>query len=326
MKNREEFIRQYESEKPMYHAWGIYVKDVVIDQMRSRFSDLDKVIKIPVNVRVKATDSIVEKAFYRKSAKYNDPIKEITDKVGIRFVLMLREQIEQVAYIVENSDKWTWSKDVDFMHDQETKPELFEYQSVHYIVRNEKEFQYEDIVIAKNTPCEIQIRTLEQHAYAELSHDYIYKKQGNIEPLIKRYLARSMALNEAADELFGEVHKMIESENVKYTNFTKAFCNIYPFQDYTDKINEDIFENLFEFVTKYNISENDVKKFIDAKGNTILTKIGNRQDKILFKQPMVLLIYYLAKEHGRELLEKWYLPENELDMVYSDLGDTYSLD
>ena len=36
---------------------------------------------------------------------------------------------------------------------------------------------YNGHTIEKDTPCEIQIRTLEQHAYAELSHDYVYKKE-----------------------------------------------------------------------------------------------------------------------------------------------------
>jgi len=325
MKNREDFIKQYELEKPMYEAWGNYVKNTIMNRLKSVFDDIDKVIKIPVNVRVKNTDSIVEKAFYRKAEKYKDPLNEITDKVGIRFVLMLKEQIEQVCSIVENSDKWNCSKDLDFVHEQETKPELFEYQSVHYIVRNTNEFEQDNILIKKNIACEIQIRTLEQHAYAELSHDYIYKNEGNIKPLIKRYLARSIALNEAADELFSEVHKLIESEKKEYVKFTKAFCNLYSFRDYNGKINEDIFDNLLPFVTKYNISANDVESFVISH-NFLLQKISDRQDKILFKQPMIFLIYYLSKKYGRELLDEWYLTENELEIIYSDLGVTYDQD
>lgn len=83
-----------------------------------------------------------------------------------------------------------------------------------------------------------------------------------------------------------------------------------------------IFDNLLLFVTKYNISEYDVKNFIDSH-NYLLKKISSRQDKILFKQPMVFLIYYLSEKYGRELLDEWYLPENELDIIYSDLGVTY---
>jgi len=79
------------------------------------------------------------------------------------------------------------------------------------------------------------------------------------------------------------------------------------------------------FAEKYNISENEIENFVDSH-DYILQKINNRQDKILFKQPMVLFIYYLAEKYGRELLEKWYLLENELDMIYSDLGVTYSQD
>lgn len=40
----------------------------------------------------------------------------------------------------------------------------------------------------------IQIRTLEQHAYAEISHDLFYKKEKRDNAEISRYLARQPLL------------------------------------------------------------------------------------------------------------------------------------
>ena len=114
---------------------------------------------------------------------------------------MVEEQIKIIQDIVEKSDLWEKSKDVDYEAAREKTPELFGYQSVHYIVRNKNSFERDNIVVEKNIPCEIQIRTLEQHAYAELSHDYIYKRK-IIHPQIKRNLAKIMALNETTDGLY----------------------------------------------------------------------------------------------------------------------------
>ena len=68
--------------------------------------------------------------------------------------------------MIESADIWEWSKDVDYEELKREHPEIFDYQSIHYIVRNSEQFIYSGIVIQKGIPCEIQIRTLEQHAYA----------------------------------------------------------------------------------------------------------------------------------------------------------------
>ncbi len=204
MSNEERIIQfreKYEKEKPMYKAWGNYVKEYILSQVSKLPYSKDSIIKIPVKVRVKDIESITAKAFFRANKNYTDPINQITDKVGIRFVVMVEEQIKIIQDIVEKSDLWEKSKDVDYEAAREKTPELFGYQSVHYIVRNKNSFERDNIVVEKNIPCEIQIRTLEQHAYAELSHDYIYKRK-IIHPQIKRNLAKIMALNETTDGLY----------------------------------------------------------------------------------------------------------------------------
>ena len=155
-----------------------------------------------------------------------DPYNQITDKVGIRFVVMVIKQIKIISDIVEQADIWDCSKDKDFEESRETHPEVFEYESIHYIVRAARAITYEGVQIEKGTPCEIQIRTLEQHAYAELSHDYFYKNDFSYENDMKRNLARGMALNETTDLLFGEVYDMIEKEKNDYYELNKELLNI----------------------------------------------------------------------------------------------------
>lgn len=45
-----------------------------------------------------------------------------------------------------------------------------------------------------------------------------------------------------------------------------------------------------------------------------------RQDKILYQQPMIIMLYLLAKDHAAELQEKWCFTQDMLSMVFSDLG------
>ena len=314
-----QFRTIYETQKPMYKAWGEYVKEYILRCLNELGYDNDSILKIPVNVRVKDTESIIAKAFFRADKNYSDPINQITDKVGIRFVVMVEEQIRIFQNIIEKEELWVSSKDIDYEEARENAPELFNYQSVHYIVRNKKSFKKNNIIIEKNIPCEIQIRTLEQHAYAELSHDYVYKSNIVIAPMIRRSLAKSMALNETTDFLFSQVYNMVNDEKKKYTNFTNSLLKIYPFKNMSEKINKEIYDNIECLVKKYDISTARINDFIKQNMH-IIKNIEDRQDLYLFMQPSVLLLYYLVRYHANEFSRVWEYPSETISLIYADLG------
>jgi ppGpp synthetase/RelA/SpoT-type nucleotidyltranferase len=89
---------------------------------------------------------------------------------------------------------------------------LFDYQSVHYVVRAAREMTVGQVVIPAGTPCEIQVRTLLQHAYSEVTHDTIYKSKVEASTETKRSIAKSMALIEASDDYFSEVLRQSTKE------------------------------------------------------------------------------------------------------------------
>lgn len=316
MNNQIEFEKQYEKDKPMYYAWGKFVAEYVICKLNLSQVEYNKLIKIPVEPRVKETSSLVQKAFFRKK-NYVDPYNEITDKVGVRFVVMVPKQIQKITCIVENTDIWSWSKDKDFERIREEQPEVFEYESVHYIVRASETFKYNEIEIKKDTPCEIQIRTLEQHAYAELSHDYFYKSDTIIEKKMKRYLARSSALNETTDSLFGVVYDMIEREKEEYYKLNRELMDICEFPDYDEELNRSIYNNIKNMYEKYVVGKVSLREWIE---DDIIDDIKRKSDNSLFRQPMILLLYYLLSERRKELLQTWEYTTDMLEPIADDLG------
>jgi len=170
-----EFIVRYEAEKPVYAAWGNYVRDSILSSLTAKIDGFtpDNFLKVPASVRVKDTDSLVAKAFYR-GKPYADAYGQITDKVGTRFVVLLLNHINHVEEAI-TSGPWEYSKDRDFDEEREKQPFIFDYQSKHFIVKAIKEVPFGDVIVPVGTPCEVQVRTLLQHAYSELSHDTVYK-------------------------------------------------------------------------------------------------------------------------------------------------------
>ena len=78
------------------------------------------------------------------------------------------------------------------------------------MVRSVLPLEFERVQIPADIPCEIQIRTLLQHAYSELTHDTIYKPNVRATPAVKRTAAKSMALIEATSDYFSSVNQVIQ--------------------------------------------------------------------------------------------------------------------
>ena len=120
----DELIQKWNEERPMYEAWGRFVVQHVSKSVGDLVAPIsgDVFLRIPPNSRLKEDVSLVEKAFYR-GKNYEDPYKQITDKVGTRFVVLLTRDLRVVEDAVQNSPFWDFSKDRDF--EEEQKKRLF---------------------------------------------------------------------------------------------------------------------------------------------------------------------------------------------------------
>ena len=178
-----ELKEQFESRASYLEALGRSVIKTIESQLKndliaeSKLSPRDELVptflKIPTSLRVKDTDSFLEKALFRKPK--DNPLEEITDQVGVRFVVLLQRDVCRIDKIIQNQTVWEVRKDRDFEYERLQKPDYFAYQSDHFIIFNNNTFHFDGILIPERTPCEIQVRTLLQHAYAEMAHDTDYK-------------------------------------------------------------------------------------------------------------------------------------------------------
>ncbi|MBV7434581.1 RelA/SpoT domain-containing protein [Cardiobacteriaceae bacterium TAE3-ERU3] len=328
---RADFIKLYERELPMYTAWADFVLHKIDNEILHTLKKRElyhECVKISPSKRIKQVDSLVTKAFIRKRNKYKDPYKEITDKAGIRFVVALTYQLKLLSEIVEKSDHWTWSKDKEFDEWKENDPRLFDYQSIHYIVYASSDIEYQDTIIKKGTPCEVQLRTLLQHAYAELAHDTIYKGNIAASPEVHRAFAKSMALMETTDDLLCNAKELLDSatadinawEDAINTESKKYFGDINLIDDTKSSVY--LLNELNKLLKKSSIGEFSI--FLeDPNYIYVINKIKNRQnDLIEFRHSFIILIYFLAKKFRNLLPKHWPLDIEILQKIYSDLGIT----
>jgi len=326
--NEVVFLEKWRLEKPMYEAWGDMVVHTIKNKLQDQqIDDLDSFFKIPVKARLKAENSLLDKAF-RRNKSYDNPYDDIEDKVGVRFVVLLTSDIEIIENIIQESFIWDYDLSRDFKEEQEKDPLIFTYQSVHFILRPKELISHNGIEIHPSTPCEVQIRTLLQHAHAELTHDAIYKSKRIAQPKVHRTVAKSMALIETTDEFFCRVttelnrgpltdFKIVEKLDSMYI----ALTNLHPnhqksslsiWDAFESFIDEELIQNIQLFISRNpHISELIKEKY---------TKYSFYQESI------VLFLFWMLKKHKNSLLNNWPLPLENLDLLASDIGVSIPID
>jgi putative GTP pyrophosphokinase len=322
--NIEEFRTTLKEMEPVLQAWGGRVVSEISRSLDRELGErFPSFLKLPANYRIKAESSALGK-IARKG--YTDPIRQMTDLVGVRFVVLLRTDIDIIAKIIEGATLWTASRDRDYEAEIEKAPSHFDYQSVHYVIRANTDMDCHGIIVPGDTPCEIQIRTLLQHAYAEMVHDNIYKPTGEVPSKAKRYVARSMALMETTDDLFCQTMSMLQEANAVRNVWFDRLKALYINTIGKDQLEIDDMLNLTLLDTYRDILEgidpSGVEKFISDRV-FISERVRQRANtQFLYKQPAILLIYLLVKQEDYETKRRWPFGSlrDELGQVYSDLG------
>jgi len=322
-----EFIARWSTEQSWYGAWGNFIREKVRHALAQEFElDVEAFLKIPVVPRLKTDNSLLGKAFHR-AKPYQDPYLEIEDKVGLRFVVLLTADITKISQVIERSTDWKWSLDKDYEADRESRPLEFAYQSKHYVVKASRSIDFSGITIPEGTPCEVQVRTLLQHAHSELTHDNIYKRDPNTEisKKVERTVAKSMALIEAVDDFFSQVLDDLELANQLERNALNVMTNLYTqhvgHSPLVDKTNTLV---LSAFRSDLGLELQDQLTTMIRKYPFICQRISERFDShYIFRQPWVLLAYLLVSNKPNYVSEQWPLTLQEIEPVFTDLGKAF---
>jgi putative GTP pyrophosphokinase len=161
---------------------------------------------LSVTGRTKDRKGIHEK-IQRKG--YRDPATELTDISGIRIILFIESDIKRVSEIVSSAFGVDWKNSSN--KDESLSSNEVGYRSVHYVcdlgIQREK---LPEFIGLKGLKFEFQIRTVLQHAWAELAHDRSYKFRSALPKEIQRQLYLHAGLLEIADKGFSEIARDID--------------------------------------------------------------------------------------------------------------------
>jgi len=321
-----DFLARWAAEEPVYAAWGTMISEKVRDRIGERIKPIspEYFLKTAVAPRTKEGMKLVEKAFYREK-NYADPYSDITDKVGTRFVVLLGSDVRLVEEVLVSFEDWTFSKDRDYEEEQKDNPVKFDYAAVHYVVRPKTDVEFGEARIPEGTPCEVQIKTLLQHAYSELTHDTIYKPQIQATHTMQRNAAKAMALLEATNDYFEKVSEdvniILSSVRKVTSDLSSLYRELVGFEPKPTAL-EGILLNAYE-----NTAADDYLREVQALladksfiARNIRERVSNGNP--IFAQPSVLLAYLAVHSSPRRAKRDWPLTPVEMEALLNDLGES----
>lgn len=192
-----------EQSRSLYEDFAWVVRDILEDAMERKSLRVSS-----IEARAKKFDSFGEKVVTPADSnpeepKYPDPLKDITDLAGIRVIAFFPRHVDLIGDCIR--EEFDVVEKVDHVASRQQEERLG-YLSVHYLIRLREnrtrlpEYKRFAAVIA-----EVQVRTIMQHAWAEIEHDIQYKSSVAIPQAIRRRLMALAGLLEISDREFQSI-------------------------------------------------------------------------------------------------------------------------
>lgn len=131
------------------------------------------------------------------------------DLLGMRIITLFESDIESVEAVVKS----VLDIDTDLSGDRLSRhqPNQFGYRSKHYVGKlAEPRVSLPENERFQGCIVEIQLRSILQHAWAEIEHDLGYKPQREVTTSLRRRFSQLAALMELADESFSDLRRELE--------------------------------------------------------------------------------------------------------------------
>lgn len=205
--HRKRAVEQYAMKRTLYEEFAWEIENILTEAIEAR--GLKKKINV-IQSRAKEEQSFEKKAITPSEQnpdepKYENPMTDITDLAGVRVITFFPSTVNEVCQLIQ--EEFETIERVDHTASAE-REERLGYLSVHYLVRlgsNRKNLsEYKRFV---GLTVEIQVRTILQHAWAEIEHDIRYKSTSTIPKAISRRFMTLAGLLEIADHEFEAIQK-----------------------------------------------------------------------------------------------------------------------
>lgn len=274
----ESILAEYAENKFNYEKLAEKVCGIIEEQLKE-----EGVNFLSITARVKTKESIKGKL----DRKSYDDIGELTDIVGLRIITYTESEIPKAEKIIRDSFK---IHDGDCIDKSKTMAvNEFGYKSVHYVCDlGEERARISEYKHIHKISFEIQLRTILQHAWAEIEHDRNYKFAGEL----PKHLKRRFFLLAGALELLDREFENLSLDIDTYANEQQKKIEN---NEYDEAINTINVNEYIEKIFGKNIKINTTKEVIDEMRDFGIVAL-NDFNRLVVED----YLPYLRKHYGSE--------------------------
>lgn len=313
----EDVLKKWEHDEPLYIELGKSVQSLLKNLIFEGGMYAD------VSFRPKEAISMLKK-LKKRNEKEPFSYGDMTDKLGVRVICNYQEDIPVIQQIIESNfyiHKFD-NKGEDMKHN------VLDYTSYHYdlIFKNHENEKINTLIF------ELQLRTINQHAWACTAHELSYKQDIELSKEFKRKVYRLLALYEIADNELSSVNSFITNHQdfPIYSCFKKLEKKFYKLAKSTFDRDQSI--NSLKSIISF-LSVEELNSFILAfdsfinehsiKISEIFTEYKNANNyNFIIMQPEVIFVWFLLDKCQFKLEENWnkYFDTSELDIIKNAWG------
>lgn len=194
-----DWTKSYTELRPQYQTFSIKINGLIEELLRTAGIHIHM-----IESRTKDIKSFEEK-IKRKKKSYIS-LDDITDLSGLRVIVYYPEDIQKVIQVLRS--EFEIDEKNSIVKGDEFNSNEFGYKSFHLVLNiSNNRATLSEWQRYRDFKCEVQVRTVLQHAWASISHTLQYKTTHDVPKSLQRKLFRLAGLFELADEQFSEINK-----------------------------------------------------------------------------------------------------------------------
>lgn len=211
--NSYDYIKEnYDENLNNYTEFKKKIEQLILNIMQEK-----NIVYQSVTSRVKDKNSLLEKI---KRKGYNDGLNSVTDIIGVRIIAYTKEDVNKISQMIKSEFK------IDELNSQDKLENLDKdrigYLSIHYVVTfSDSRSTLTEYKKYSNYKCEVQIRTILQHAWAEIEHDKCYKFGAKLPISLERRFYLIAGVLEMMDNEFQQLSNVVDDYKLEIQNETK---------------------------------------------------------------------------------------------------------
>ena len=322
MVDLEDVRRRWLEDRPRFAQFG--------EELVGRLKDAVRGLSVwaEVSGRAKDMDSLIRKLIKKSSHTY----ETVGDLCGVRVIVRYKGEVDDVLGIALKLFN---------RGEPENTVDRLDYAKVGYLSSHAELRLYETDRLSSTYPpdmfrAELQVRTLAQHLWSEMSHDTVYKNDETLVPLTTAWKRRVYLLAgtiELADNEFDRLSS--EMPKIPEVDLLKSLERQY-YKLTTRRPDADLSLSTIRWLYPlYELGVHEIESRMEelwSREGSVLQGVYDRANEnpasrsAFFFQPEALMIYDLLITQEWNLRQAWSdhdMPIKELERMANDFGISF---